>query len=90
MRVLECSELDIRGVLQICFKTQEYPIQPEKVADPVFITLPPRSEIPTQPYWLLLFVKSKQWNSSSHDYDNEHINIMNVKACELVASFSWM
>lgn len=36
--------------IQICFKSQEYRIQPEEVADPVLITSPPKTEIHTQPY----------------------------------------
>lgn len=46
--------------IQICFKTQEHPIQPGKVVDPAPITSPPRTEMHIQPFQLLLIVGGKQ------------------------------
>lgn len=87
---LECSELDIRGVVyRSALKPRNSPFSLRR-----WLTLYLLRHLLglryTHNHINCLFVKSKQRNPSGHNYDNEHINVMNVKACEPVVSFSWM
>ena len=43
--------------IQICFNAQEHPVQTGKMVDLVLITLPLGTEMHTQPFLVLLFVK---------------------------------